>query len=80
VVGNPFRPTPVDPPWLTSRVVACAQAASDGRELPTGALSTNRPAVVADALEEAGCTGPDLLTTSAAGGRTFAAAGFWTRS
>jgi hypothetical protein len=61
VVGNPFRPTSVAPSWLTSKVVAFAQAAYDQRELPAGTLDSSRLAVLADALEDAGCTNADLL-------------------
>jgi hypothetical protein len=41
-------------------VVALAQAAYDHRTLPSG-LDRTTLAVLADALEEAGCTDPDLL-------------------
>jgi hypothetical protein len=57
LLGNPFRPVAVDPDWLSfgaGTVVQLAQAIYDGRrfeELP----------VLADALEEAGCTNPDIL-------------------
>ena len=61
VLGNPFRPAAISPAWQTPTVVALAQAASDERELPAGTLDTTRLAVLADALEEAGCTDPDLL-------------------
>ena len=43
-------------------MVALARAAYDQRELPSGALDTTRLAVLADALEEAGCDQADLLT------------------
>jgi hypothetical protein len=46
---------------LTPQVVAIAQGAYDQRELPAGTLDTSRLAVLADALEEVGCTDPDLL-------------------
>jgi hypothetical protein len=61
VFGNPFRSVPVALAWLTPQVVALAQAAYDERELPAGTLDISRLAVLADALEEAGCTAPDLL-------------------
>ena len=38
-----------------------AQAAYEERELPSGHLSPTRLAVLADALEEAGCRDADLL-------------------
>ncbi len=61
IVGNPFRRLPVRPACLTPQVVALAQAAYEQRDLPAGTLDVTRLAVLADALEEAGCTGPDLL-------------------
>jgi len=57
VVGNPFRPSPLDPTVLTwngGTVPRMAQAIYDGRtfdQLP----------ILADALEEAGCTNLDIL-------------------
>jgi hypothetical protein len=39
-----------------------AQAAYDDRELPSGHLDPARLAVLADALEEAGCTNADILS------------------
>jgi hypothetical protein len=42
-------------------VLALAQAAYDERELPAGTLDTTRLAVLADAVEEAGCDQADLL-------------------
>jgi hypothetical protein len=43
-------------------LVALAQAAYDQRELPAGTLDPTRLAVLADALEEAGCDQADLLS------------------
>jgi hypothetical protein len=62
--GNPFRPVPVDPAWLAWRggtVARLAQAAYQHRHLPSGHLDPARLAVLADALEEAGCSDPDIL-------------------
>jgi hypothetical protein len=61
VAGNPFHPVTVSPAWQTPQVAALAQAAYDQRELPAGTLHTARLAVLADALEEAGCDQADLL-------------------
>jgi hypothetical protein len=61
VFGNPFRPAALDPARRTPDVVDLAQAAYDERHLPAGTLDAARLAVLADALEEAGCTDPDLL-------------------
>jgi hypothetical protein len=61
ICGNPFRPVPVSPGWQTPQVVALAQAAYDQRELPAGTLDQACLAVLADALEEAGCTDLTIL-------------------
>jgi hypothetical protein len=61
IVGNPFRPVAVEPAWLTPTVTGLARAAYDGRALPSGELDFARLAVLADALEEAGCTDVGLL-------------------
>lgn len=61
VFGNPFRPVAVDPAWLTPTVTALAGAAYEQRQLPSGTLDYARLAVLADALEEAGCTDAGLL-------------------
>ena len=55
VVGDPFRRVCLDPAWLTPTVVLVAQAAYDERILPVGELDAARLAVLADALEDAGC-------------------------
>jgi len=57
----PFRPVTVSPGWQAPQVVAQAQAAYDERELPAGTLDPTRLAVLADALEEAGCTDQTVL-------------------
>jgi hypothetical protein len=58
VFGNPFRPTPpIDPGWLGwngGTVRKLAEAIYDGRAF-------DRLPVLADALEDAGCTDPELL-------------------
>jgi hypothetical protein len=61
IFGNPFRPITVSPAWRTPQVVALAQAAYDQREPPAGTLDLARLAVLADALEEAGCDQANLL-------------------
>jgi hypothetical protein len=62
VFGNPFRPVTPDPGWLTPAVISLAQAAYDQRSLPAGTLDLVHLAVLADALEEVGCTDPEVLT------------------
>jgi hypothetical protein len=64
VVGNPFRPVAADPSWLAWNggcVVRLARAILDGERFD------NLP-VLADALEEAGCTDPDVLAHCRGGG------------
>jgi hypothetical protein len=57
----PFRPATLSPAWRTPQVVALAQAGYDQREMPAGTLDVARLAVLADALEDAGCDQADLL-------------------
>jgi len=52
----------LSPTWLTSDVTSMAQTAYDERILPAGTLDPDRLAVLADALEEAGCDNADLLS------------------
>ena len=59
--GNPFRLVALDPAWQTPAVLGLAQATYDNRILPAGTLKPDRLAVLADALEEAGCTDADIL-------------------
>jgi hypothetical protein len=61
VVGNPFHKVVVDPVWLNPTVSSLAQAAYEGLSLPEGTLDPPRLVVLADALEDAGCTNADLL-------------------
>lgn len=61
IFGNPFRPVSLAPAWRTPPVLALAQAAYDHRTLPAGALEPDRLTVLADALEETGCTDADIL-------------------
>jgi hypothetical protein len=59
--GNPFRPATVDPAWQTPTILALAQAAYEHCDLPSGHLDPARLAVLADALEDAGCDDADIL-------------------
>jgi hypothetical protein len=64
IFGNPFRPVVVGRAWRAWNrgvVQTLAQAAYDERALPEGILDPARLAVLADALEEAGCTEERLL-------------------
>ncbi len=66
IFGNPFRVPPrIDPAWLkwnSSTVKKLAEAAYEHRSLPEGTLDQARLAVLADALEEAGCADSDILS------------------
>lgn len=60
----PFRNVPIGPSvwsWNDGTVVRIASAIYQERSLPDGILDNNRIAVLADALEEAGCTDMDIL-------------------
>jgi hypothetical protein len=59
--GNPFRAASIDPDWLTRTVTGLAQAAYEERNLPSGTLDQDRLAILADALEDAGCTDAVIL-------------------
>jgi hypothetical protein len=65
VFGNPFRALPALPPlllsWHDGLVPSLAQSAYEGRQLPSGHLDPQRLAVLADALEDAGCSGREVL-------------------
>ena len=54
IFGNPFRPVAVEPGWRTEAVVALARAIYDER-------AWDRLPVLADALDDAGCTNAALL-------------------
>jgi hypothetical protein len=53
---------------LTPAVLKLAQAAYDDRLLPSGLLDNTRLAVLADALEEAGCGDAEILAHCRGGG------------
>jgi hypothetical protein len=61
ILGNPFLPITLDPARQTSTVVALAHAAYENRTMPAGTLEPARLAVLADALEDAGCTDAEIL-------------------
>jgi hypothetical protein len=72
IFGNPFRPLPPVPPslleWNGGLVRSLAQAVYDDRHLPSGHLDAGRLAVLADALEDAGCADADVLAHLRGGG------------
>ena len=60
----PFRDIALGPAiltWNDSTVVRLAQAAYDERNMPTGTLDNGRLLVLADALEESGCSDASIL-------------------
>jgi hypothetical protein len=65
ILANPFRPTPaIDQAWsawMEGIVRRLAESIYEERSLPGGTLDRTRLAVLADALEEAGCSNQDLL-------------------
>jgi hypothetical protein len=61
IFGNPFCPVALDRSWKTPTALAIAQAAYEDRIVPAGHLYSDKLAVLADALEDAGCTDADLL-------------------
>jgi hypothetical protein len=65
IFSTPFRPALLLPPavlaWHDAIVVRLAQAAYEERHLPEGTLDNGRLSILADALEEAGCTDVDIL-------------------
>jgi hypothetical protein len=64
ILGDRSRPVAVDPAWLLwqdGTVPRLAQAAYRERILPSGELDRQRLAVLADALEEAGCGEAQVL-------------------
>ena len=64
IFGNPFRPVAAEPSWTTWNggvVVKLAGSTYEGRAF-------ERLPVLADALEEAGCTDADLLAHCRGGG------------
>jgi biotin carboxyl carrier protein len=61
IFGNPFRRAVIDPAWVTSTVTSLATAAYNERLLPSHELDPARLAILADALEDTGCTDADIL-------------------
>jgi hypothetical protein len=65
VMPNPFRPVPVvDAPlffWGDGIIPRLAQQIYHDHRLPAGTLDSERLAILADALEDAGCTDAELL-------------------
>ena len=72
IFGNPFRPSPPLPAailvWNDGTICRLAEGIYEERQMPGGTLDTARLAVLADALEEAGCADADLLAHLRSGG------------
>jgi hypothetical protein len=64
IFGNPFRPATLNPAWLTwhdGLLISMAQQMYDSRDFTD-------MSILADALEEAGCTNQDILDHCRSGG------------
>jgi hypothetical protein len=61
LVGNPLRLATITSAWLTANVVSIAQAIYAERAF-------ERMPILADALEDAGCTNADILEHCRGGG------------
>jgi hypothetical protein len=62
VIGNLSKPVAIDPSWLTPTAVSLVEAIYHDRQLPSGLFDNQRLAILADALEEAGCTDEAILS------------------
>ncbi len=72
ILGNPFASASVDSSWLSwhnGTIQRLAQAIYEDRELPSGHLDIKRLAVLADALEDAGCADQVILGHLRSAGR-----------
>jgi hypothetical protein len=62
IFGDPFQAVTLDPALFGPDVTDVARAAYEDRVLPSGQLDPTRLAVLADALQEAGCADTALLS------------------
>jgi hypothetical protein len=62
IFGSLFRPAIIHRSWLTPTVITLATAAYEEPALPAGELDPQRLAILADAVEEAGCDNSDFLS------------------
>ena len=60
-IFRPFRPIAMDARDVNASIARLAQAAYAARDAESGHLDAGRLAVLADALEEGGCTSAELL-------------------
>ncbi len=68
IFGNPYRPATFAPAWCTPTATNLARAIYDDRQLPSCLFDNQRLAILADALEEAGCDNADILGHLRGGG------------
>jgi hypothetical protein len=61
IFGNPFRAVRFNPALRIPTVTSLCQAAYEECSLPSGDLDATRLAMLADALEQSGCTSADIL-------------------
>jgi hypothetical protein len=61
LVGNPFHAAAIETRSQTPTVLSLAVAADEERTMPVGTLDPVRLSILADALEDAGCSGAELL-------------------
>jgi hypothetical protein len=54
IFGNPFRPVPFEPAWRTTDVLLLARGIYEEKAF-------DRMSILADALQDAGCTSADIL-------------------
>lgn len=74
MIGNVIQTVSISTAWLSwndAAVVRLAQTIYDNRILPTGTFDNTRLLILADALEEAGCTGEQILTHLRDGGEHY---------
>jgi hypothetical protein len=61
IFGNPMGQAVLEPEWLTATVKGIAASAYHERTDPAGILEHDRLLILADALEDAGCSDPAIL-------------------
>jgi hypothetical protein len=74
IFGNPFRSIAIPSAWFDGNdaaVVRLAQTAYEERSLPAGTFDNTRLLILADALEETGCTDRQILTHLRGGGEHY---------
>src|SRR5262249_5068358 len=62
IVGNPFHHITIHPTYLTKTVKGLPHTLYNDRELPSGILNNQCLGILADALEDAGCPDPEIVS------------------